>query len=154
MGTRSLTTVIETFEDSETRKLVKRKLVKIYRQFDGYPSGMGNDLVEFMMSGKLVNGIGMDKGKVFNGAGCFAAQLIADLKDGVGGTYIYPMSTTDASQYYEYEIICDFDTKEFTFNCYEVGYIGKNGDYISKKRKLFSGNPKDFKKVLELEEED
>ena len=57
MGTRSLTRVIETWNDEKTNKLKKQVLVCMYRQYDGYPSGMGSDLAEFLNGGKLVNGI-------------------------------------------------------------------------------------------------
>ncbi len=67
MGTRSLTKIF----DEE-----KREIVCIYRQFDGYPEGMGKDLSDFIKSGKVVNGFGDKKEKQFNGIGCFAAQLI------------------------------------------------------------------------------
>ena len=90
MGTRSLTKVIETWVDVETNKKKKDVLVVMYRQFDGYPSGQGKDLVEFLKDSKIVNGLGGDdlnSKKVFNGAGCLAAQLIAHFKKGAGGIY-------------------------------------------------------------------
>ena len=39
MGTRSLTRVIETFNDSVKNKMVSREIVTMYRQYDGYPQG-------------------------------------------------------------------------------------------------------------------
>ena len=47
MGTRSLTYVYD----------VKTPVVCMYRQYDGYPSGHGQELAEFLFDGKLVNGI-------------------------------------------------------------------------------------------------
>jgi hypothetical protein len=39
--------------------------------------------------------------------GCLAAQLIVQLKHGVGGIYIYPVSSTDCFQDYEYHVYED-----------------------------------------------
>jgi hypothetical protein len=33
----------------------------MYRQFDGYPSGHGQELAEFLLSGEMVNGIKIDR---------------------------------------------------------------------------------------------
>ena len=44
MGTRSLTFV---YED-------KTPILNMYRQFDGYPSGHGQELADFLLSGKMV----------------------------------------------------------------------------------------------------
>lgn len=97
MGTRSLTRV---YEDGQL-------LVQFYRQYDGYPSGMGADLAEYLTGGKAVNGIGGDAKlhKTWNGAGCLAASLIAHFKDSVGNIYIAPpKKSVDMWQEFEYEI--------------------------------------------------
>ena len=83
MGTRSLTRVFETYNDNG--KKYTEKLLTLYRQFDGYPRGMGLDLANFLTSGKVVNGISGQAERVFNGAGCLAAQLVSELKKGAGG---------------------------------------------------------------------
>ncbi len=150
MGTRSLTTVIETYRDEKKEKQVKIKLVKMYRQYDGYPSGHGTELADFLNSGKVVNGIGSrdEKQILFNGAGCLAAQMIAHFKDGAGGIYIEPITAKHCGQEYEYEVIVDFDTKEVTMKCIEVGYIDSKGDYKRGKRVLFEGKPADFEQFV------
>ena len=76
MGTRSLTTFIETYTERETGKKIKNEVVTMYRQYDGYPTGHGIELAEFLADGKVVNGFGMDKTKQFNGIGCLAAQVV------------------------------------------------------------------------------
>jgi hypothetical protein len=81
MGTRSTTRIVETYDGDDTT------VAFIYRQMDGYCSGMGNDLAKILNSGTLVNGIGGDL-NVFNGMGCLAAQVIKELKDGPGGIYL------------------------------------------------------------------
>lgn len=104
MGTRSLTRVIDhDFGDP-------RHVVTIYRQYDGYLEGHGAVLAEFITSRKFVNGISGDITKVFNGAGCFAAALVAHLKtmngrEGTieaGGVYLYPLDA--APEEYNYTI--------------------------------------------------
>jgi hypothetical protein len=95
MGTRSLTYVY----DGET------PIVCMYRQFDGYPTGHGAELAGFLSEGKIVNGLGSDDGKVFNGMGCLAAQMIAHFKQTPGGFYIHAVDLNqDAWQDYEYHL--------------------------------------------------
>ena len=97
MGTRSLTRV---FDDNQ-------ELVTIYRQYDGYPSGHGVELAEFLGGMKIVNGIpGNASPPIANGPGDLAAQLIHSLKKGnmVGGIYIEPTGTSGVSEEYEYAI--------------------------------------------------
>ena len=150
MGTRSLTRVIETFNDSVKNKMVSRKIVTMYRQYDGYPEGMGMDLVEFLDGSKVVNGLGIDEmnsKRVFNGAGCLAAQLVAHFKDGAGGIYLYPNDVKDCGQEYEYEIVVTQENKIY-LRCYEIGYINSKGKYVNRKRLLFSGVPELFSKFV------
>ena len=143
MGTKSLTRVIETWNDEKTNKLKKQTLVCMYRQFDGYPSGMGSDLAEFLNGGKLVNGISLaETERVFNGMGCLAAQLVAHFKNGAGGYYLYPTNTKDAWQDYEYEII-QHEEDPIQLKVLEVG---------KGKRTLYFGEPKDFESWLEVHE--
>lgn len=149
MGTRSLTKVFETYKDEKKNKQVKVQLVNMYRQYDGYPSGHGTELADFLNGGKVVNGIGAgEKETVFNGAGCLAAQMIAHFKDGAGRIYIEPITAKDCGQEYEYEVIVDFDTKEVTMKCIEVGYIDSKGDYKRGKRVLFEGKPANFEQFV------
>jgi hypothetical protein len=150
MGTRSLTKVFQTYKDDEKNKQVKIQLVNMYRQYDGYPEGHGTELADFLKGGKVVNGIGYDeKNIVFNGAGCLAAQMIAHFKNGAGGFYIQPITAKDCGQEYEYEVIVDFDTKEVTMKCIEVGYIDSKGNYKNGKITIFEGKPVDFEYFVE-----
>jgi hypothetical protein len=144
MGTRSLTRVIETWKDDDGKQK-QEMLVTMYRQFDGYPEGHGQELAEFLNSGKVVNGLGMDeKQRVFNGAGCMAAQMISHFKgDSAGGIYIYPNSTKDAWQNYEYHVLVDFDSKDVTLTCYQSG---------KRKKQLFKGSPDKFIEFVQKEE--
>ena len=81
MGTRSLTIVMDG----------NQELCRIYRQFDGYPSGHGLDLAT-LCNVKLVNGYAPSQkdGKHANGMGCLAATIIKGLKQEIGGIYLEP----------------------------------------------------------------
>ena len=75
--------------------------------------------------------------------------MIAHFKNGAGGFYIEPITAKDCGQEYEYEIIVDWDTKEVTLKCIEVGYIDDKGNYKSGKKTLFEGKPTDFEQFLQ-----
>jgi hypothetical protein len=95
MGTRSLTFVY----DDET------PIINMYRQYDGYPTGHGAELAEFLAPFTMVNGIStVETRKVANGMGCLAAQLVANFKSEAGGFYLYPTSAVDCGQDYEYHV--------------------------------------------------
>lgn len=143
MGTRSLTTFIETYTPDEG-KPKKEKIVTMYRQYDGYPTGHGAELAEFLTQGKLVNGITMGENQlVFNGMGCLSAQVVAHFKDGAGGIYLYRGGTKDCGEEYHYEVIGDFHDKEIILRVLEVGYI-KGDKYMKGTKELFKGTPKEF----------
>jgi hypothetical protein len=76
----------------------------MYRQYDGYPTGHGAELAEFLSGFEIVNGYGEVKPKLANGMGCLAAQLIANFKQSVGGFYIYAVTDNDCGQEYEYHV--------------------------------------------------
>lgn len=99
MGTRSL---LHIKDEGKT-------LVTLYRQYDGYPTGMGKDIKDALAKGKarLTNGYsGSDKNpEVFNGMGCLAAYLVVELKGrmiwarairSVMSTFTIPMLQTAA----------------------------------------------------------
>jgi len=117
MGTRSLTFVYEE----------GKPLVNMYRQFDGYPSGHGIELAEFLTSGKIVNGYSSKTEKQFNGMGCLAAQMIAEFKNGVGGFYIYSVDSTDCWQDYEYHV---YENRVVVKNPTEVIFEGTWKDFV------------------------
>ena len=96
MGTRHLTKVID--ENGE-------QIMNLYGQWDGYPTGHGAELAEFLNSGRMVNGLENDpKERLFNGAGCLAAQLVAHFKNDAGGFYLYPTELGDCGQDFEYHV--------------------------------------------------
>jgi hypothetical protein len=146
MGTRSITTFIETWEHEGKKR--KQVLGTMYRQMDGYPEGMGKDLADYLKQGTLVNGIGLGKQETiqFNGMGCLSASVVAHFKDGSGGIYL--VVGKNHGENYRYEIEGDYDKKEIVLRCFEVGYM-KGSKYINKTRKIFEGSPKNFDKFLE-----
>jgi hypothetical protein len=98
MGTRSLTYVYDDNNDP---------VICMYRQFDGYPTGHGSELAHFLLPFKIVNGISgnVELGKVANGMGCLAAQLVGYFKTYVGGFYLHPpIKGRDDGQEFEYHI--------------------------------------------------
>jgi hypothetical protein len=101
MGTRALIHIKGSTFESHT-------LVTIYRQYDGYPSGLGKDIYEALHEGKskIVNGIGKDtdEAKDFNGMGCLAAQLIGKLKNNIGNVYIYPIDSKNVNEEFTYTL--------------------------------------------------
>ena len=99
MGTRSITTIIDNAFDT------KDKLCTMYRQYDGYPSGHGQELFDFLSPFTSVNGMsGSDTRKIANGAGCLAAQMIKHFKEGAGGIYMVKTHTKLEDEDYGYEI--------------------------------------------------
>lgn len=90
MGTRSNTIVKESKNGSKT-------ICNIYRQFDGSPFGHGAELKEKFGAVTIINGFSGHKAPKFaNGVSCFAAQLVAALKDGIGNIYLFPIEDNDS----------------------------------------------------------
>ena len=119
MGTRCLTYVY----DGET------PIMCMYRQFDGYLSGHGQELANFLNELAIGNGV-LGKPELFtfaNGMGDLAAQMIVFFKKTPGGFYIHPIELNqDALQDYEYHV-------------YEDKVVVKDPDEV-----IFSGNYKEF----------
>jgi hypothetical protein len=110
MGTRAIINIHDENLDSPI-------LVTIYRQFDGYPSNLGEDIKEALGKRKLVNGHSNAVNET-NGMGCAAALLIAHLKADmtVGNVYIVPAGTNDVSEEFTYDIFADKEAMHMTIN--------------------------------------
>jgi hypothetical protein len=93
MGTRSLTKVYDGGDC----------VVVMYRQMDGYPTGHGVELGEFLRGIEIVNGIGNQTNRIANGMGCLAGQIVAHFKSGVGNFYLVT-DAQDHGQEYIYEV--------------------------------------------------
>lgn len=63
---------------------VQRKgktLVSIYRQYDGYPSGLGSEILSHLKGCDILNGFNKHKSPAFfNGVECLGAYLVGMLK--------------------------------------------------------------------------
>ena len=88
MGTRAIISIAKREEGVSFSEIPEKKLVSIYNHYDGYPEGLGVTLANYLNGRIIVNGLGKDQCRVFNGLGCLAASLIAELKDGPGNIYI------------------------------------------------------------------
>jgi|TARA_Y100000310_G_scaffold332310_1_gene407640 hypothetical protein len=135
MGTRSLTTFVDNFTG--------KKIVVMYRQYDGYPSGHGKELAEFLDDLHIVNGINMnDERTIANGMGCLSAQVVSHFKgDDIGHIYLHAPDTKDIGEQYIYTIYDDKDGVKI-----KVHDTYKNID-------IFNGTIKDMKKWITCVEE-
>lgn len=153
MGTRSLTKVIQTWTD-ESGKKQRKPFTTMYRQYDGYMSGHGADLAEWLSGYALVNGIPMDKsGPMFNGMDCLAAQMFVHFKasgckdDGtpsahVGNFYCMHPDAKNCGEEYLYEI-SEID-KQIHLTVYEM-------EYESDAIEIFHGTPEELLTKIELD---
>lgn len=97
MGTHSKTMIY----DEEGKALIA-----IYRQFDGYFEGHGQDLANILKDLVIVNGHGSHTPKkAANGMGCLAAQIVAHLKAGIGNIYVVPINSEDEEFNYEIRFV-------------------------------------------------
>lgn len=125
MGTRSITVV----QDED-----KKEIVTMYRQMDGYPSGMGADLVKFLKTLEVCNGLGGNppKGKTWaNGAGCLAAQVVAHFKgeSGPGGIYLYPAGTREVGEEWIYTVEVNSEKKSINLTRQSIARTCVKGVY-------------------------
>lgn len=137
MGTRSLTFIYD--EDG-------KKIISMYRQYDGYPSGHGKELAEFLEPITMVNGIGLTEAAIANGPGCLAAQLVAHFKDGPGGIYLTPTTEVDCGQDYEYHIATHGEGVGLTITCQRIEDLRP-----FRRKKIFDGGIEEFKAFCEKE---
>ena len=127
MGTRSLTVFNNEMDNEE--------IVVLYRQYDGYPTGHGRDLLSFLNNMEIVNGISNnEKRKIANGMGCLSAQVVAYLKEAPGDFYLHSAGTRDIGEEFIYTL---YYTEELKIKVQDT-YNGE--DNI-----IFDGNIKAYK---------
>lgn len=128
MGTRSLTYVYDgPLVDGDVEQ---KPIVCMYRQYDGYPSGHGQELTEFLSKMTVTNGYNstQEAPTWANGMGCLAAQLVARFKEGIGGIYLQePTLGQDSGQEYEYHIYTA-DGENIRVKIVDVAFSGPNTD--------------------------
>jgi len=114
MGTRSLTVFNNEWDNEE--------IVVLYRQFDGYPTGHGRDLLSFLNNMKIVNGISPnEKRKIANGMGCLSAQIVAYLKEAPGDFYLHSAGTRDIGEEFIYTLYYTEELKIKVQDTYDGG---------------------------------
>ena len=80
MGTRATIKIARREEGVSFSEKPEKFMVSIYHHFDGYPEYLGVTLANYLEDKKIVNGLGGDRdAPVFNGLGCMAASIIAEL---------------------------------------------------------------------------
>ena len=142
MGTRSLTIILD-----ENGK----EICVLYRQYDGYPTGHGADLKEFLDGFMVVNGYGSDDPpKAANGMGCLAAQIVSHFKSGIGGFYLYPAKTRDCGEEYIYTAYLNHPEKNgprvlnLKIQAGAVTFFGLPGTKQNNMPVIFDGSINDF----------
>ena len=127
MGTRSLTIFNNEWDNEE--------IVVLYRQYDGYPTGHGRDLLSFLNNMNMVNGISNnEKRKIANGMGCLSAQVIAYLKEAPGDFYLHSAGTRDIGEEFIYTL---YYTEELKIKVQDT--------YDGEDNVIFDGNIKAYK---------
>ena len=146
MGTRSLTKVITTWEDTDGKKQ-RKPITCMYRQYDGYLDGHGQELAEWLSGYTIVNGIPSDKSEpMFNGMDCLAAQMFAHFKDGAGNIYCMHPDAEDCWEEYLYEISeGQYGSYEgILLTVYEIGHESSAAE-------IFHGTPEELLTKLKKE---
>ena len=130
MGTRSIIHV----------KDGRKTIVTLYRQYDGYPSGMGDDIKRILNNGEveILNGYGgySKCPSNFNGMGCLAAFLVGGLKEQkIGNVYLFAANTKEMGEEYIYTLtgkdrdvylkVFDVWNKKILFNGRLKNFCGK-----------------------------
>ena len=130
MGTRSLTVFNNEMDNEE--------IVVLYRQYDGYPTGHGRDLLSFLNNMEIVNGINNnEERKIANGMGCLSAQVVAYLKEAPGNFYLHSAGTRDIGEEFIYTLYYKNDKLKI-----------KVQDTYDKGHDLFDGNMTQYNEWL------
>lgn len=127
MGTRS---TVKFYNNGDTA--LETPILSVYQQYDGYYSGVGEELADWLKSMKMINGISNQTidGGFANGMGCLAAQYVVKFKTALGGFYL---TEPDDMQGYDYQV-----------------YLVDGN--IRLKVDDFDGEPKDFKEWFTAQE--
>lgn len=100
MSTRASVVIYDEWDE--------KPICEMFKHWDGYPAGFGQELLDFCADYTIINGIRADETmekKFANGMGDFAAQLIRHFKVGIGDTSMIPVGK-DWGQEYRYIIKC------------------------------------------------
>ena len=135
MATRAMISIARREEGVSFSEIPDKTVVEIYHHWDGYPEGLGVKLASYLDDKSIVNGLGSKDNEdiVFNGVGCMAASIVAQLKDGPGNVYIEDRGS-HAWIDYEYFIWGDTD-KEIWISIFEDSeciFVGKPEKLLEK----------------------
>ena len=134
MATRAKIHIARREEGVSFSEIPEKVMVSIYNHFDGYPEGLGVTLASYLDDYKITNGLGRDNSYVFNGLGCLAASLVAELKDGPGNVYIEDPERPHSWLDYKYYVWGD-DNKDIWISIFdgsECIFVGKPRDLLKK----------------------
>ena len=135
MATRAMISIAKREEGVSFSEEPKETIVDIYHHWDGYPEGLGVTLGWYLSGKRVVNGIGGKDNEdlIFNGMGCLAASLVAELKDGPGNVYIEDRGSHGWIDYY-YVIWGDTDKDIWIsiFSDDECIFVGKPEKLLEK----------------------
>jgi hypothetical protein len=122
-------------------------ILSIYRQYDGYPDGLGNEVAKFVGKLRITNGISGDDKNTANGMGCLAAQLVKKLKEQVGNVYIRDTGPESHGEEYSYTLYERGDDGVVYMRACEgsMTAFGLPGDSESEMTILYDGPAKTFK---------
>jgi len=141
MGTRCLTVVQEDGKD----------VMVMYRQYDGYPDGHGQELAEFLKDISIGNGISGNKeiGSFANGMGCLAAQIVVNFKKEVGGFYLYPSGTRNCGEEFTYIVTAKDGKPWIKVREGTVAFFGNPGSVRAKDMPcVWEGFASDFESAM------
>ena len=128
MATRATISIARREEGVWFSEKPDKTIVDIYHHYDGYPEGLGVKLASYLEDKKVSNGLGKrDDFTVFNGMGCLAASLVAELKDGPGNVYIEDPARPHSWLDYKYYVWGD-DNKDIWISIFdgsECIFVGK-----------------------------
>ena len=127
MGTRAIINIARREEGVSFSEIPEKVMVSIYNHYDGYPEGLGVTLASYLEGSKIVNGLGGNRDDVFNGLGCMAASIIAELKEEAGNVYIEDPERKHSWIDYEYYVWGD-SHKDIWISIFSDGvciFVGK-----------------------------
>ena len=135
MATRATISIARREEGVSFSEKPDKTIVDIYHHYDGYPEGLGVKLASYLDDKVVTNGLGSkDDYSMFNGMGCLAASLVAELKDGPGNVYIEDPERKHGWLDYEYFVWGD-DGKSIWISIFdgdECIFVGKPDGLLEK----------------------
>ena len=143
MATRATVSIARREEGVSFSEKPDKTIVDIYHHYDGYPEGLGVKLASYLYDKKITNGLGSrDDYDYFNGLGCLAASLVAELKDGPGNVYIEDKNQPHSWLDYKYYVWGDDDKSIWIsiFDGDECIFVGKPYKLLNKYNKEYYTN--------------